>query len=83
MARDLYSPQYDRLRELIIAARQRAGLTQVELGKKINRPQSYVTDFERAERRIDVIEYISLAKAIGFDALEVLLDVMRVGSDFR
>ena len=83
MARDLYSPQYDRLRELIIAARQRAGLTQVELGKKINRPQSYVTDFERAERRIDVIEYISLAKAIGFDALEVLSDVMRVGSDSR
>ena len=76
LARDLYSPRYDRLRELIVAARKQAGLTQKELGARISRPQSYVTDLERAERRIDVIEFIILAEAIGFDIHQVLQSVI-------
>ena len=76
LARDLYSSRYDKLRERITKARKEAGLSQKELGAKIKRPPSYVTDFERAERRINVIEFIALAEAIGFDPLEILADVI-------
>lgn len=77
LARDLHSPRYVRLRELLIAARKEAGLTQMELAKKLGRPQSWVADYERGERRIDVIEFLSLADSIGFDA-EIL--VVNLGS---
>lgn len=67
MPRDLHSPRYDRLRALVTAARKDKGLTQAEVARRLARPQSYVADIERRERRIDVIEFIDLANAIGVD----------------
>ena len=78
MPRDLHSPRYQALRELIREERKARGITQVQVAMKLNRPQSYVADFERRERRIDVVEYLALANAIGFDPLALLADVMRV-----
>lgn len=78
MPRDLRSPRYAKLRTLIIAARDTAGLSQATVAKRIGRPQSYIADIERNERRIDVIEFLILAEAIGFDAVEVLREVRGV-----
>lgn len=78
MTRDLTSARYRRLRELLIAERKNAKITQSELAKRVDRTQSFVADFERSERRLDIIDYLSLADAIGFDPLELLGDVFRV-----
>ena len=77
MPRDLNSPRYRVLRELIRAERKERGLTQVQVAKTLGRPQSYVADFERRERRIDVVEYLALAESIGFDPLPLLAEVMK------
>jgi len=37
-------------------ARKEMGLTQVEVSKKLKRPQSYVSKCEAGEQRIDVVE---------------------------
>lgn len=76
MPRDLNSPRYQALRELIRAERKRHGLSQADVAKTLGRPQSYVADFERRERRIDVVEYLALAEAIGFDPLALLAKVV-------
>lgn len=84
MPRDLNSDRYARLRKGIVDARKSAALSQTMVATKLNRPQSYVADIERAERRIDIIEYLALADAIGFDPLDmlqkVLADPTRVGN---
>lgn len=77
MPRDLHSPRYQALRELIRAERKARGMTQGQVAEALGRPQSYVADFERRERRIDVVEYLALAEAIGFDPLTLLANVMR------
>ena len=77
MPRDLNSPRYQALREMILAERKTRGLSQVQVAKALGRPQSYVADFERRERRIDVVEYLALAEAIGFDPAQVLTEVMK------
>jgi transcriptional regulator with XRE-family HTH domain len=59
--------KYDRLRELLIEAREEAGLTQVELGAKLGRPQTFVSKIERGVRGVDLIEFLEIARAIGFD----------------
>jgi transcriptional regulator with XRE-family HTH domain len=64
--------KYERLRLLLVEAREEAGLTQVELGKKLRRPQSFVSKIERGLRSVDLIEFIEIAKAIGFDPAEFL-----------
>jgi len=43
-------------------ARGEAGLTQVEVAKKLKRPQSFVSKIESGERRVDVVELSDLAK---------------------
>ena len=59
--------KYDRLRVLLIEAREKAGLTQVQLGKKLRRPQSFVSKIERGLRRVDLLEFLEIAKATGLD----------------
>jgi transcriptional regulator with XRE-family HTH domain len=48
--------------------REKAGLTQRELGKIINKPHSYIYNCETANRRIDITEFIVWSKACGVDA---------------
>jgi hypothetical protein len=42
-----------------------------------SRPQWYVSKFELGERRLDVIEFLDVAQAIGFEPFRFLKKVMR------
>ena len=57
-----YLPQYQKLTQKLSHARLEAGLTQVEVGKKLKKPQAYISKIERGERRVDVVELDELAK---------------------
>lgn len=72
MTKSVFSKQYERFKQLLIEARKKAGLTQVELAERLSRPQSYVSKYERGERRLDVIEFLDLAEAIGIEPIEFL-----------
>ncbi len=65
MTKSLFTKKYDRFRSLLVEARKEAGLTQRELAEKLNRPQSFVSKYERGERRLDVVEFLEVAKAMG------------------
>ena len=54
---------------MLIAARRSAGLTQDEVAKRLARPQSFVAKYEGGERRLDVVEFIALARALEQDPL--------------
>jgi len=82
MTRSVFTALYVQLRKLLIRSRKRAHLTQHELAKRLSRPQSFVSKYEIGERRLDVVEYLSIAEEIGFDAigeLQVLYRRHRVG----
>ena len=61
----------ERLREILIDARERHGWTQTELARKVGRTQSMVSNYERGQRRVDVAEFILLARALGLDPVAV------------
>ena len=67
MGKSIHSPQHQKLRDLLISARKKAGLTQAEVAERLNRPQSFVAKYEGGERRLDVIEFIQVARAVGLD----------------
>lgn len=76
--KSLRTPEHQKLIELLTAARIKAGLTQQQLAKKLARPQSYVAKYEGGERRIDIVEFISIARALDFDAGRAVREVAAV-----
>ncbi|HVB20040.1 MAG TPA: helix-turn-helix transcriptional regulator [Candidatus Paceibacterota bacterium] len=57
-----YLPKYQKLTQRLRTARLEAGLTQVEAGKRLRKPQAYLSKIERGERGIDAVELGELAK---------------------
>lgn len=51
---------------------EQAGLSQQEVAKRLKRPQSFVSAYESRDRKIDVLEFLRIAKATGADPCEVL-----------
>lgn len=62
----------EELRSILVKARAKAGLTQSELAARLDRPQSFVSKYERGERRLDVVEFLEIAHAVGLDPVEVI-----------
>ena|SRR5437763_10354410 len=58
--------------ELMVAARKAAGLTQQALARRLKKPQSFVAKYEGGERRLDVVEFIRIARALDTDPLKLL-----------
>ena len=75
MPRSVFSDEYERFRILLLEARKRAGLSQVSLSERLSRPQSFVSKYERGERRLDVVEFGEVARALGIDPLQLLRQV--------
>ena len=67
MARSVHTEAYRTLCNMLVAARHKAGLTQEELAKKLNRPQSFVAKYEQQERRLDVVELVQISKILNTD----------------
>lgn len=77
MTRWVFGARYARLRELLVDVRRKSGLTQVDVAASLRRPQRLVSKVESGERRLDVVELIQYANAIGEDAPEIVREVGR------
>jgi transcriptional regulator with XRE-family HTH domain len=80
MPRTLGSQRHEALRKFIKEKREKADLTQHELARLIRRSQSYVATIETGQRRIDVVELVELAAALGFDPQAALRLVKSIKS---
>ena len=56
----------------MVKARKKAGLTQDDLARRLKKPQSFVAKYEGGERRLDVIEFLGITRAIGADPVRIL-----------
>ena len=63
---------------MLAKARKDAKLTQVQLASKLRRRQAYISRIERGERRVDVVEFVDLARAIGFDPSRFIAEFERI-----
>lgn len=63
--------------ELMVEARTEAGLTQRMLAARLGKPQSFVAKYETGERRLDVIEFLAVARAMETDPVELVREFLR------
>ena len=67
MVKSIHTKQYAYFVERLRKAREEAGLTQVQVAKKLKRPQSHVSNVESGQQRGDVVELQTFAKMYGKD----------------
>lgn len=65
MTKTLRTPEHIYLCQRLRQVRLDAGLTQVDLAQRLDKPQSFVAKVETQERRLDVIEFAKWMAACG------------------
>jgi transcriptional regulator with XRE-family HTH domain len=71
MPRPNYVRDYNKDRligRLVMEKRKRAGKSQEGVARSIGRPQSYISNIESGQHRLDIVELIQLAEAMRFDS---------------
>lgn len=63
--------------ETLADARQRAGVTQQALARKLGRLQSFVSAYERGQRRIDLIEFMVIATGLEADPRKLFATIVK------
>jgi transcriptional regulator with XRE-family HTH domain len=76
--KSVHSAEQQLLRELLIAARGNAGLTQQKLAKRLGKPQSFVAKYEGGERRLDVIEFLIIARILDADPTKMVRALLKL-----
>ncbi|MHB1871972.1 MAG: helix-turn-helix domain-containing protein [Steroidobacteraceae bacterium] len=61
----------------LVEARKEAGISQQELARRLKRSQSFIAKIEVGERRIDVVEFIEIARALGREPVDLLAHALK------
>jgi transcriptional regulator with XRE-family HTH domain len=68
----IYNESYKKIIDWLITKRLLTGITQEKLADVLNKPQSYVSKYENRERRLDLLEFLDICKAIEADPKEII-----------
>lgn len=63
-SKTLRSREHRSLCAVLVASRREAGLTQAQLAERLGKPPSFVAKIEIGDRRLDVVEFTAVAKAL-------------------
>ena len=71
----VYSDEYQRVINALKKARKEKGITQAQLAKALGKPQSFIAKVESGERRLDVVEFVHLARLVGTDVQRIIASI--------
>src|SRR5437867_1824433 len=77
MTKTLFTQTHDHFRKVLIEAREKRGLTQTDVAKKLGRPQSFVSKYENGERRLDVVEFLEVSDALSINPSRIIGQLLR------
>jgi transcriptional regulator with XRE-family HTH domain len=77
MAKSVFTGSHPHLVAVLITARKRSGLTQAELAKRLGKDQTLISNIENSQRRVDVLEFYALAKALEVDPVVLFAEVVK------
>ena len=75
LARGIHDDRYRGLIEALAEARRGACLTQADLAARLGKRQQFVSKYESGERRLDIVEFIDIAVALGIDPASLTVEI--------
>lgn len=83
MPETIRSPRQHHLIKRIAEARKQAGLTQAEVAARFGKHQPFIANIEAGQRRLDLVELITLAEIIDLDLYRLIDEIKRVPSQSK
>ncbi len=77
IGKSVFTPAYRHLLEILRAARARAGLSQRALAERLGEHHSWVAKVELGERRLDLVEFVRVARALNADPVRLFAKVSK------
>lgn len=59
------------------ATRRNANMTQAELARRVGKLQSIISAIEAGTRRVDLVEFLAIVRALGADPVEIFATIIR------
>jgi transcriptional regulator with XRE-family HTH domain len=72
VTKSVFTKQYALFLSLLASLREEKGISQRALSKRLKKVPTYVSKYERGERRLDVIEFLEIAKALDADPVKII-----------
>lgn len=72
MPNPIHDPSYALFREMLTNARLAKGILQSAVAEKLGKNQSFVSKYERGERRLDLPEFLDVAEALEIDPMSFI-----------
>jgi transcriptional regulator with XRE-family HTH domain len=67
-----FSQQHKAFCDVIRRAREKQGMTQATLARRLGVPQSYVSKYETGERRLDLLETLDICTTLGMSVQSIV-----------
>ncbi|WP_044412222.1 helix-turn-helix domain-containing protein [Thiomicrospira microaerophila] len=80
MKKSVWQENYKIISAELKAMRIEAGLSQVSLSERLERPQSYVSKYENGDRYLDFIEVLAICSVCGTSPSQL---IKKLGFDFK
>jgi transcriptional regulator with XRE-family HTH domain len=77
MGKSLFTDAHRAVVGALIEARHGAGILQADLAARVGKDQSYISNIERCQRRVDVVEFYDLAVALNIKPAVLFKDVAK------
>ena len=72
IVKSIFSKKYTVFLDVLIQARKSQCHSQQVIATRLGKPQSFISKYENGERRLDVIEFFAIAKALEKDPVQLL-----------
>jgi transcriptional regulator with XRE-family HTH domain len=80
MPKSVFTNAYAAMLRVLIAARKER-MTQAQLAKRLGKTQPLVSLIEKGERRVDLIEFVAISRAMGVDPRDLFDEIIAVLPD--
>lgn len=72
--KSIHTQEYAQVIDALISARKGRQILQTDLAQKLGKPQSFISKFEKCDRRLDIVEFLEICRVMDVNPLVVLRD---------
>ena len=76
MSKSAFSKTHAVLVQTLIDARREKGILQADLARRLGKDQSFISRIEGGQRRVDMVEFLEYAEALGIEPRQLFTTFM-------